>query len=89
MTLCKSIALTNWKSKTILKELYRGLEQSRKNGEVRSSRRCSVKTVFLEISQNSQENTCARVSFLITPGDSFCEVKQQTSQNCHFLAENI
>ena len=26
--------------------------------------RCSVKTVFLEISQNSQENTCARVSFL-------------------------
>ena len=27
--------------------------------------RCSVKTVFLEISQNSQENTCARVSFLI------------------------
>ena len=28
-------------------------------------RRCSVKKVFLEISQNSQENTCARVSFLI------------------------
>ena len=27
--------------------------------------RCSVKNVFLEISQNSQENTCARVSFLI------------------------
>ena len=25
----------------------------------------SVKKVFLEISQNSQENTCARVSFLI------------------------
>ena len=25
---------------------------------------CSVKTLFLEISQNSQENTCARVSFL-------------------------
>ena len=24
---------------------------------------CSVKKVFLEISQNSQENTCARVSF--------------------------
>ena len=30
-----------------------------------SYRRCSVKKVFLEISQNSQENTCARVSFLI------------------------
>ena len=27
--------------------------------------RCSVKKVFLEISQNSQEGTCARVSFLI------------------------
>ena len=27
--------------------------------------RCSVGKVFLEISQNSQENTCARVSFLI------------------------
>ena len=26
---------------------------------------CSVKNVFLEISQNSQENACARVSFLI------------------------
>ena len=25
-------------------------------------KRCSVKKVFLEISQNSQENTCARVS---------------------------
>ena len=27
--------------------------------------RCSVKKVFIEISQNSQENTCTRVSFLI------------------------
>ena len=27
--------------------------------------RCSVKKVFLEISQNSQENTCARDSFSI------------------------
>ena len=26
---------------------------------------CSVEKVFLEISQYSQENTCARVSFLI------------------------
>ena len=26
---------------------------------------CSVKKVFLEISQNSQENTCARVSSLL------------------------
>ena len=29
---------------------------------------CSVKKVFLEISQNSQENTCIRVSFLIERG---------------------
>ena len=28
-------------------------------------RMCSVKNVFLKISQNSQENTCARDSFLI------------------------
>ena len=28
------------------------------------TQRCSVKKVFVEISQNSQENTCARVSFL-------------------------
>ena len=28
-------------------------------------RRCSVENVFLEISQNLQENTSARVSFLI------------------------
>ena len=27
--------------------------------------RCSTKKVFLEISQNSQENTCAKVSFLL------------------------
>ena len=26
---------------------------------------CSIKKVFLEISQNSQENACARVSFLV------------------------
>ena len=29
------------------------------------AQRCSVKKVLLEISQNSQENTCARASFLI------------------------
>ena len=29
------------------------------------SRRCSIKKVFLKVSQNSQENTCVRVSFLI------------------------
>ena len=29
------------------------------------ARRCSVKKVLLKISQNSQENTCARVCFLV------------------------
>ena len=29
------------------------------------AKKCSVKEVFLEILQNSQENTCATVSFLI------------------------
>ena len=29
------------------------------------AQRCSVKTVFLKISQNSQENTCAGVFLLI------------------------
>ena len=29
------------------------------------ARRYSVKKMFLEMSQNSQENTCARISFLI------------------------
>ena len=29
------------------------------------ARKCSVKKVFLENSQNSQENACAKVSFLI------------------------
>ena len=40
---------------------------STKNGVLTEvvSRRCSVKKMFLKISQNSQENTCARVSFLI------------------------
>ena len=30
--------------------------------------RCSVKKVFLEILQNSQENTCTRISFLVKEG---------------------
>ena len=30
-----------------------------------AAQRYSVKKVFLEISQNSQENTCFRISFLI------------------------
>ena len=44
--------------------------------------RCYVKKVFLEISQNSQENTCARVSFLIKLAQvfscEFCEISKNT-----------
>ena len=29
------------------------------------AQKCSVKMMFIEISQNSEESTCARVSFLI------------------------
>ena len=35
--------------------------------------RCSVKKVFLEISQNSQENNCARVSILVKLQPWGCE----------------
>ena len=52
---------------------------------IRSSHRsCSVKKVFLEISQNSQKSTWARVSFLIKlqtwPGVSgeFCKISKNT-----------
>ena len=42
-------------------------------------RSCSVKKVFLEISQNSQENTCARVSFLIKlQASGICSANQWT-----------
>ena len=37
---------------------------------------CAVENVFLEISQNSQKNTCARVSFLI---------KLPEVCNCNFI----
>ena len=50
-------------------------------------RRCPVKKVFLKISQNSQENTYARVSFLIrlqarpflqsTSSGCFCKLKDR------------
>ena len=41
-------------------------------------RSCSAKKVFFEISQNSQENTCARVSFLIKLQEARNFVKKET-----------
>ena len=50
-----------------------------------SSRRNSVKKMLLEILKNSQENTCARVSFLIKLkaevqvfSCEFCEISKNT-----------
>ena len=45
------------------------------------SQRGSVKKVFLEILQNSQENTCARVSFFLKKKrlwHNFCEISKNT-----------
>ena len=49
-------------------------------------RRCSVRKVFLQISQYSQENTCARVSFLITLQASGCNfIKKEALAQALFL----
>ena len=60
-----------------------------------SHQRCSMKKVFLEISQNSQENTCARVSFLIKlqPQDCNFIEKETLAQviSCEFreISKNV
>ena len=41
------------------------------------AQRCSAKKLFLEISQNSQKNICARASFLIVCLKSFIIAKQK------------
>ena len=49
------------------------------------ARGCSVKKVFLDISQNSQENTCARVSFLIKLQVEACNfIKKETLAQVFF-----
>ena len=55
------------------------LFNSKKNIEA-ATRDVLYKNVFLEILQNSQENTCARVSFLIKLQESPCNfIKKRTS----------
>ena len=51
--------------------------------------RCSIKKVFLGISQNSQENTCARDSFLIKQACNLESLAQVFS--CEFceISKNI
>ena len=57
---------TVWEERAVHQELVSIFIFCFKSGLFRNShRRCSVEKVFLEISQNSQENTSARVSFLI------------------------
>ena len=45
------------------------------------AQRCSVKKIFLEISQNSQKNACARVSFLIKNFSNMFYGKKQKPGN--------
>ena len=47
------------------KNLFINEDFSKETMELRKQFRSSRPEVFLKISQNSQENTCARVSFLI------------------------
>ena len=51
------------KTKYIIKITFPSTAQFEIKGKQAVARRCSVKMVFLEILQNSQENTCARVFF--------------------------
>ena len=59
------------------------------------ARRCSVKKVLLEISQNPQENTCVTVSFLIKLQLEVCNfIKKETLAqvfSCEFceISKNI
>ena len=48
---------------------------------------CSVKMVFLDFSQNSQESTCARVFFLAKVFScDFCEIFKNNFYTEHFWA---
>ena len=69
--------------KTVLMNDFPAVIRDWQDCHIRSShRRCSVKKLFSEILQNSQENTYARVSFLI-------KVKKKTLAqvfSCEFCA---
>ena len=51
--------------------------------------RCSVKKVFLEILQNSQKNTCVKVSFLIRLWHRCFPVNSAKFQRTSFLADHL
>ena len=50
-------------STDVIQNIIQNLDPNKIHGPEAVTRRCSVKKVFLKISQNSQENTCARVFF--------------------------
>ena len=54
-----------WKTKGKCSKLLKVDLNDRRPEPEAVVQRCSVKKVFLKISQNSQENPCARVSLLI------------------------
>ena len=61
-------------------------EQARTNSSEAVTQKCSVKKVLLKISQNSQENTCARVSYLIKLPTHPCNfIKKKYSGTVAFL----
>ena len=62
-------------------------ETIQKLGSKSSHLRCSVRKVFLEILQNSQENTCSRVSFLIKLKASTCNVIKKEALTQMFFCE--
>ena len=54
-------------------------KKKKKNAVEAATRGAPCKNVFLEISQNSQENTCARVSLLIKlQAEPFNFIKEET-----------
>ena len=64
--------------KSTFKERISGVSTS-------SHQRCSVKKVFLEVSRNSQENTCSRVSFFIKLQAQACNlIKKETLAQVFF-----
>ena len=53
------------------------------------TRRCSIKQMFLKISQNSQETACARLSFLIKLQAQACNfIKKEALAQVMFSYEN-
>ena len=62
-------------------------ETIHKLGSKSSHLRCYVRKVFLEILQNSQENTCSRVSFLIELQASTCNVIKKETLTQMFFCE--